>query len=169
MTSHNLGSFYPFTIRAQFLLTSVAAFFSWFLQDSIQQSAIFAKKHNTDICCQDTQRFLSMSPGCQGNGEERIAIENYYKMKQAFCYLVFSNSWDGFETCYSWTMLDSWNVHLFLPSDFRSAPTPVAFGRSPIFFSQFSGKVKQKNMRIMWTWTFHDLSPNCLQNLDLRR
>ena len=122
MTSHNLGSFYPFTIRAQFLLTSVAAFFSWFLQDSIQQSAIFAKKHNTDICCQDTQRFLSMSPGCQGNGEERIAIENYYKMKQPFCYLVFSNSWDGFETCYSWTVLDSRNVHLFLPSDSKSSP-----------------------------------------------
>ena len=122
MTSHNLGSFYPFTIRAQFLLTSVAAFFSWLLQDSIQQSAIFAKKHNTDICCQDTQRFLSMSPGCQGNGEERIAIENYYKMKQAFCYLVFSNSWDGFETCYSWTMLDSWNVHVLLPSDSKSSP-----------------------------------------------
>lgn len=48
-----------------------------------------------------------MSPGCHGNGEEKIAIENYYKMKQPFCHLVFANSWDGLETFYSWTMLDS--------------------------------------------------------------
>lgn len=122
MTSHNLGSFYPFTIRAQFLLTSVAAFFPGFCKIQFNNLQSLRKKHNTDICCQDTQRFLSMSPGCQGNGEERIAIENYYKMKQPFCNLVFSNSWDGFETCYSWTMLDSWNVHLFLPSDSQSSP-----------------------------------------------
>lgn len=45
MTSHNLGSFYPFTIRAQFLLTSVAAFFPGFCK--IQFNNLQALRKNT--------------------------------------------------------------------------------------------------------------------------